>query len=96
MYKLTLTRPEREAIDWVGTRYSHGMELWQELWCNCTQITAYCEEADETEWNDPKPITFHIPEHVAWKVKELIEQDNLACFGHELRVKLEEFRDNIV
>lgn len=96
MYQLTLTHSERAAIDWVGNRYAHGHELFVQLWCHSTQQVVFTEEKDELNWDDPDPITFYIPENVAWRIKELIEQDNLACFNHELRVKLEEFRDSIV
>lgn len=32
MYKLTLTESERQAIDWVGHRYTMGYDTWKILY----------------------------------------------------------------
>ena len=86
MYKLTLTKKERNAIDWIGYRYSHGDELYHEL--------IMCDH--EGEWGDEGDIEFSIPEPEAWLIQELIEQDGLACFSPEFREKLFKFAGEIV
>lgn len=55
MYTLTLTKGEREAIDWVGDCYSNGIDLFLLL------------DVPENgpEWDEPGDITFQVPEHVA-------------------------------
>ena len=50
MYTLTLTRPERAAIDWIGDRYSHGHDLYLQL-CRA-------DWGDAEGWDDQEPITF--------------------------------------
>jgi hypothetical protein len=61
MYSLTLTADERRAFDWVGDRYNSGKVA--ELLMDCFP--------DDREWDDDGAITFQIPEHVAWEIKEL-------------------------
>lgn len=90
MYKLTLTAGERRAIDWIGDRYAHGLELYRLLWSNCEQ------EPDDQNWDADADITFHIPEHVAWDICSIVEEDNLACFDGDLVHKLLEFTTAVV
>ena len=89
-YRLTLTKGERAALDWVGYRYRHGDELYRLLWGKCEQ------SPDDADWDDPRDITFAIPESVAWTISEIIDEDNLACFADELRSKLYHFQSQIV
>lgn len=91
MYKLTLTRPERMAIDGVGHRYSHGDLLYAKL-CTCD-----CDP-DNKQWNDDVDLTFTVPEHVAWEINDIGEESNFLwdCFSHELANKLNEWCGHIV
>lgn len=87
-YSLTLTKSERDAIDWVGYRYRHGDELYK-LLCEC-QWTP-----DDLDWDSELDITFSIPEHIAWTIGEIID-DGLDCFADEFCIKLHQFRNRIV
>ncbi|CAK9251252.1 unnamed protein product [Sphagnum jensenii] len=90
-YSLTLSKSERDAIDWVGFRYNHGDPFYK-LLCKCT---ASPEDAD---WDDVRDITYDMPEHIAWEIRELFEEDNFefACFAPEFVSKLMQFVDRIV
>ena len=59
MYKLTLTKSERAAIDWVAYRYFHGDELSDIL----MQCIEGMDDVVDNEWNLDGDITFNIPEH---------------------------------
>lgn len=61
-YRLTLTADERKAIDWIGDRYDHGNTLSRLLLDECELSPA------DAEWADRGPITFALPEHVAWAI----------------------------
>lgn len=90
-YTLTLTKSERDAMDWVGERYRHGDELGNLLDKNCPEAS---------EWSEDNDITFTIPEHVAWEMREIIEGDdgrfNLDCFRSGLCAKLIKFWEGVV
>jgi len=90
MYKLTLTRAERKAIDWIAHRYSNGDELAYLLYVEC--------DCGFIEWWDDHDMTFNIPEWVAWKIRENAEQEDgfWPCFAHELAHKMQAFIDKIV
>lgn len=90
MYQLTLTADERRAIDWVGNRYAHGNDLYSAL-CDCP-----CQTPEDADWDADCDITYHVPEHVAWAIGEVIDADNLACFGDGLREKLYRFQGQII
>ena len=92
MYTLTLTPAERSAIDWIGYRYNHGDQLYRILQRLCDSFPV------EASWDDPRDITYRIPEHAAWEIKSLCEPDDYAmdCFGPDLRSKLIDFCSNIV
>jgi hypothetical protein len=90
MYKLTLTAEHRQAIDWVGHRYSHGSELFRLLWAECQP------EGNEIDWESAEDITFELPEHIAWEVHELIERDDCACLDGELAGVLWRLCESIV
>lgn len=91
MYTLTLTAEDRQAIDWVGNRYRHGDELFALLWADSEQCL---EDAD---WDSEDDITFQIPEHVAWDIQDIInDEDGLACFAPSLIDKLFLFCEQVV
>jgi len=92
MYTLTLTHEERKAIDWVGYRYSNGDDLYKLL---CSPGVQGDENID---WSDNATITFQIPEHIAWKIKENAESEDgfWPCFAQELTNKMQDFIDNII
>ncbi len=87
MYQLTLTAGERKAIDWVGYRYSHGIDLYRLLWANSVI------SPDDADWNADCDIAFSVPEHVAWQIGEMGEEGNYQwdCFAPELAEKLTDF-----
>jgi len=89
VYKLTLTKAERDAIDWVGGRYPHGDELFRLLTLEC-KLRPF-----GSEWTDANDIEFEIPEWVAWEIQELIEE-GLDCFSDDFRLKLYKFCEKIV
>ena len=80
MYTLTLTADERRAFDWVGDRYNSGKVA--DLLLDCIP--------EDREWGDDGDITFTIPEHVAWEINELAEEEDYswACFAPALAGKL--------
>lgn len=87
MYTLTLSRLERAAIDWVGDRYGHGRGLYA--------LLVGCHDG-ATDWDDDEDITYLIPEHVAWLIKDICDAGDLACFAPALRKKLCKCCDSIV
>jgi hypothetical protein len=89
MYRLTLTASERQAFDWVGNRYLTG-DGWSSLLCACM--------GEDDEWSADAAITFNVPEHVAWELNELAEQEDFLfpCFAGELAGKLMDFCMRIV
>jgi hypothetical protein len=87
-YSLTLIADERRAFDWVGHRYNSGKVA--DLLIGCIP--------ESREWNDDGDITFQIPEHVAWEIKELAEEEGYswACFAPVLAAKLSDFYWGII
>lgn len=98
-YTLTLTSGERQAIDWVGYRYSNGDKLYSVL-REC--ITDEDEEKYDTDdynaWSCREDITFVIPEHKAWEICEIRDEDDglWPCFASELTEKMDAFCDSVV
>ena len=88
MYTLTLTADERQAFDWVGDRYNSGKVA--DLLLDCIP--------EDREWGDDADITFLIPEHVAWEINELAEDEDYAwaCFAPALVAKLNDLCWGIV
>jgi hypothetical protein len=88
MYDLTLTADERRAFDWVGNRYNSGKVA--DLLVDCIP--------EDREWSDDGDITFLIPEHVAWEINQLAEDDDhsWACFASALAAKFNGFCWSIV
>ena len=97
-YKLTLSKQDREAIDWVGYRYSNGDELYTLLY-KCDYIS---EHKTSCAWDSKSDITFLIPEYIAWEIAENAEQEdgdyvyNFPCFANEFADKLRLFCENLV
>jgi hypothetical protein len=92
MYKLTLNRSERAAFIWIGHRYAHGDEM--------LGFISRCAPPD-ANFDGDNEITFEIPEHIAWEIKGLIEDDGRDpypwdCFAPALRCKMQEFIDSII
>ena len=87
MYELTLTKSEIAAFQFVGNRYGNGDDML-DLIVGDTDI-------DEIEGNE---ITFKIPEHKAWGIADLAEQDNFCwpCFSPKLSSKMDLFCSSIV
>ena len=94
MYKLTLTRQERKAIDWIGGRYFHGDDLYKLF----TRPEVNWSMNGEWGWLDDGDITFSIPEHIAWEIREGFEDEEFlfSCLSDEFKVKLLAFCDSIV
>jgi len=97
-YKLTLTREERKAIDWVGHRYAHGNDLYDVL-CNAEwDVKACCSQEEDWGWLADCPIEFTLSEPLAWEVLTIRDESEgrWDCFAPELAAKMTEFCDNIV
>jgi hypothetical protein len=90
-YKLTLTESERAAFDWIGGRYSNGNDMRK-------IIEQYPVDQDSGAWDNPGTVTFDLPEHAAWEILELAEQDDrlFPCFASELKLKMLSFIDSII
>ncbi len=83
-----LTAEERRAFDWVGDRYNSG---------NVASLLLDCILEDRA-WSDDGDITFPIPEHVAWEIRDLAEEEDFswACFAPPLVSKLNDLCSSIV
>jgi hypothetical protein len=88
MYQLTLTKGERDAFDWVGNRYA-AREI--------ARLLLGCME-EGVEWDNEGEIVFSVPEHVAWEINRLAEEEDYLwpCFAPELSSKLNAFCQAIV
>lgn len=84
-YELVLTPDERNAIHWVDGRYWCGYDFYM--------LLLDCEW--EGEWDDDTDITFKIPEHVAWEIRDGIMENGIDCFCPEFERKLYEFCDGV-
>ncbi len=92
MYSLVLSKSERRQFDHVGHRYGNGYDMYKLLWGKSTQTP------DDVDWDYDGDIVFYIPEHVAWEISELADDDNhiWPCFSDNLTVKMMAFMDSIV
>lgn len=88
MYSLTLTKAEREAFDWIGDRYAAGA---------VATVLTDCLSPDDC-WDQDGDVTFPIPEHKAWEIKNLAEEEQCSwpCFPPELSAKMNDFIAGIV
>lgn len=89
-YKLTLTKGQREAFDWNGYRYASSGDKMSALICEGIP--------EDAEWSQEGDITFEIPEHVAWEMQELAEEENHSwtSFNGDLTSIMEDFISQIV
>jgi hypothetical protein len=101
MYKLTLTAGERAAFDWIGHRYAHGSDMLRLIWVHGKIISPDPETVEDID--DPRDITFEIPEAAAWEIRFLTQQDEMDpcpyqwdCFAPELAAKMQKFIDEII
>ena len=92
MYQLTLSKDERAEIDWIGSRYSNGNDLYIYLWL------ASENSPDDVDWDSDVDITFTVPEHIAWGISEIYKdnEESWPCFSQELCLKMNKFLDRIV
>ena len=88
MYQLTLTKGERDAFDWVGNRYAAG---------EVARLLLDCMSEDD-EWDSEGDLVFKVPEHVAWEISSLAEEEDFQwpCFAPELSSKMNDFCQSIV
>lgn len=86
MYELTLTQNERDAISWVGNRY----------WCGDDLYKLLLNAEWDGEWDDDTDITFKLPEHVAWQIRDGIMENGIDCFSPEFEGKLYDFCNIVV
>lgn len=93
MYKLTLSKDERSAIDWIGNRYNHGNDFYS-LLIQCDYDGYNTSEA----WTNAEELTFFIPEHIAWEINDLLSDRDYAldCFSGDFAAKLINFCLEIV
>lgn len=82
--KLTLTKSERDAIDWIGGRYEHGHELSMLL------LDSFRTDED-SEWDEPMDITFIVGPKQWPAYIELLKDCQYDCFAGELKAKLSKF-----
>lgn len=97
-YTLTLTRGERQAIDWVGHRYAHGDDLYDLLCESDWDVHACCSQEEDWGWLADCPITFNLTEPQAWELLEIAEESEHRwdCFSPELVAKVEQFCGGVV
>jgi len=92
VYSLTLTKAERQAINWVGNRYRHGDEL--------ADILIECMDEDIEYFldGDDNDITFNIPEYDAWDINRIGDECNYQwdCFSPQFAAKMTSFCMGIV
>jgi hypothetical protein len=101
-YTLTLTKSERDAIDWISDRYSNGYALYRLLWLDtpedCITINQPHAWDESPGWDSDCDIKFRVPEHVAWQIKDNAESEDghWPCFSPELASKMQTFIDGII
>ena len=100
-YFLTLTYEDRKAIDWVGHRYFHGSDL-RALLFKCETEPPDADLKEVEPWRQRCDVKFFIPEHIAWEIKDGINEEtndfeeSMSCFAGELQEKFIKFCDGIV
>lgn len=89
-YKLTLSLSEREAFRFIGDRYATGMGVARLLYL-------YCMFGGD-QWEQEGNITFDIPEHIAWQIQDLSEQEEhrWPFLSSELADKMRTLVESIV
>jgi len=94
-YKLTLTESELKAIRFAGYRYYTGDDFMKILnSCNQTNDPNF----DSCKTSNGTDITYTIPEHKAWDIKELFELEDLRfpLFSDDFKAKLLKLYDSII
>ena len=101
--RLDLSLEEREAIDWIGNRYSNGDDLFDILLddnvvvFNTMDITGLDYIPIEWDWGDDKEYAFLIPAESVWKVLANARKEdgdhtyNFPCFSEALEEKCRRF-----
>ena len=91
-YELVLTSADRQAIDWIGDRYSHGYDLFKLLW-NVDTIST----PDDVDWESNETIIFSLPKHIVQKILRNAEEEDVpwSCFSDELANKLNDLIERI-
>lgn len=97
-YTLTLTAGERRAIDWIGHRYSNGHQLFLLLFVESNCSPDYVDWDTHGSMYSLMDITFTVPEHVAWQIRDNAENEDGSwpCFAPELAAKMQQFVDSVV
>lgn len=86
MYTLKLTKPEVNALAWLTDRGYFPAEIYDNMRTMGIQPKSNLE-------------IFHIPEHFAWSLIELRDNDPdayLTCLGEPLLTKILELEESIV
>lgn len=94
-YSLTLTEHELESLHWLAARGYFPTDLADHL---STQLTEQAEE-NSTHDRHRTEYTLPIPEHVAWSLIMLREEDPdayLACLGGDLLDRVLKLESEIV
>jgi len=83
-----LTAEERGAFDWVRGRDDAGKVA--DLLLDCIP--------EDRAWSDDGAITFPLPEHVAWEIRDLAEEEGYswACFAPPLVSELDDLCWSII
>lgn len=92
-FQLTLTYGERQAIDWVGYRYSHGDDL-RNLLQNCHVLDDDSEKSSDEIWDEREDICFTLGEEQVQQIEKMADEDDFACFSEELKHKFYELIHN--
>lgn len=90
MYKLTLSKMERNAIDWVGHRDWNGDDFFR-LLLDCPVMGI-----EEWEWSEDFDLTFLIPEHHAWSICSWVNELGIPHFSPALSRKLYLFVNEVI
>lgn len=100
-YNLSLTPGEREALSWVGHRDWTGDPIFTMLWSDAVLWDGNDQRADidfDGMWRGPNTITFTLPEHKAWELREMWEEagETIPHLAPEFAAKLLGLFDSIV
>lgn len=99
-YTLRLTKLERDAIDFVDNRYSHGHDLFlllcQADWWPEVNDVSYGDDSEDVSWESDEDIEFMFEEWLAWNARSLLEFSDYELFGDGLKRKFLEFLDGII
>lgn len=93
MRKLTLTKSERDAMDWIGYRYPHGYDFYKLLmdadWHpKTTEVINDVTYTDGPEWDSEGEITFHINDELFFRIQQLLSECDYDCIVDSFAEKL--------